>query len=78
LSQTGGHHERHRHPQSRRSGGRVLILAWPLLIAGGLIGAAAGWVAGRGRRPWTGAVAGMLAGVAAAPAGFVVYMSWNG
>jgi hypothetical protein len=55
----------------------VLILAWPLLIAGGLIGAA-GWVAGRGRRPWTGAVAGMLAGVAAAAAGFVVYMSWNG
>lgn len=56
----------------------VLILAWPLLIAGALVGAFVGWTVRRKRGRWTGLIAGMLAGLVVAAAGFIIYMSWNG
>ena len=55
----------------------VLILGWPLLLAGAGIGAAIGWRIGRRRRPWLGLAAGVLAGVGVSAAGFAAWATWS-
>jgi hypothetical protein len=54
----------------------VIVLAWPLLLAGAAVGALIGWRIGRKRRPWLGLTVGLLAGLAVSAGGFIVYAAW--
>jgi hypothetical protein len=51
----------------------VLVLGWPLLLAGALVGGLVGWRLARRRRPWLGAVVGALIGAVVGGIGFLAY-----
>jgi F0F1-type ATP synthase assembly protein I len=51
----------------------ILVLGWPVLLAGGVAGLVTGWLVTRTTRPWLGLIVGMLIGLAVAVVGFVAY-----
>jgi hypothetical protein len=51
----------------------ILVLGWPVLLAGGVAGLVIGWLILRRTRPWLGSIAGVLAGVAISVAGVFAY-----
>lgn len=51
----------------------IVVLGWPVLLAGGIVGLVIGWLIARKTRPWLGSIAGLLAGLVLGAIGFFVY-----
>ncbi len=51
----------------------ILVLGWPVLLAGGIVGLIIGWLILRRTRPWLGSIVGMLAGLVLGVIGFFAY-----
>ncbi len=51
----------------------IVVLGWPVLLAGGVAGLVVGWLIARKTRPWLGAIVGMLTGLALAAIGVVAF-----
>ena len=51
----------------------ILVLGWPVLLAGGIAGLIVGWLIVRKTRPWLGSIGGMLAGLVLAVIGVFAF-----
>ncbi len=51
----------------------ILVLGWPVLLAGGVAGLVIGWLIVRKTRPWLGSIAGMVTGLAIAAIGVFAF-----
>ena len=53
----------------------IVVLGWPVLLAGGVAGLVIGWLILRKTRPWLGSIAGLLAGLAISVIGVFAFAS---
>jgi hypothetical protein len=51
----------------------IVVLGWPVLLAGGIVGLIVGWLIARKTRPWLGSIVGMLTGLVIGVIGFFAY-----